>query len=204
MNRRVRRFGKQCQRLTNLDGGENVFGDDSDPEGTSDLCRQFMAGQLRHARGIYTLLAPTVNCLKRRRTHTFSPTNISWGTEDRTAFLRIKSGSAANRHIENRAPTALSNPYLVGAAMLAAGLNGIEEELELEPAANAPAEEDPSKEPLPSSMREALDGLESDAKLVEALGQDFVTAYTTMRRYELQRFDDHVTDWERQEYVEIF
>jgi glutamine synthetase len=53
-------------------------------------------------------------------------------------------------------------------------------------------------------MREALDGLESDAKLCEALGQDFVTAYTTMRRYELQRFDDHVTDWERQEYVEVF
>src|SRR4029079_797148 len=121
--------------------GGNLFGDASGAEGTSALCRQFMAGPLRHARGIYTLLAPTVNCLKRRRTHTLSPTNISWGTEDRTAFLRIKSGSAANRHIENRAPTALSNPYLVGAAMLAAGLNGIEEELELEPAANAPADE---------------------------------------------------------------
>ena len=119
--------------LTGLDSGENVFGDDSDPQGMSDLCRQFMAGQLRHARGIYTLLAPTVNCMKRRRTHTFSPTNISWGPEDRTALLRIKSGSSASRHIENRAPTGLCNPYLVGAAMLAAGLNGIEEELELEP-----------------------------------------------------------------------
>ena len=121
--------------LTGLDSGENVFGDDSDPQGMSDLCRRFMAGQLRHARGIYAVLAPTVNCLKRRRPHTFSPTNISWGPEDRTAFLRIKSGSTASRHIENRAPTGLSNPYLVGAAMLAAGLNGIEEELELEPAA---------------------------------------------------------------------
>ena len=88
--------------------------------------------------------------------------------------------------------------------MLAAGLNGIEEELELEPAANAPAEEDPSKAPLPTSAREGLDALETDPKLVEALGQDFVTAYTTMRRHELQRFDDHVTDWERQEYVEVF
>ena len=142
--------------LTGPDSGENVFGDDSDPQGMSDLCRQFMAGQLRHARGIYTLLAPTVNCLKRRRTHTFSPTNISWGTEDRTAFLRIKSGSTASRHIENRAPTGLSNPYLVGAAMLAAGLNGIEEELDLEPAANAPAEEDPSKEPLPAESPNGL------------------------------------------------
>ena len=190
--------------LTGLDSGENVFGDDSDPQGMSDLCRQFMAGQLRHARGIYTLLAPTVNCMKRRRTHTFSPTNISWGPEDRTALLRIKSGSSASRHIENRAPTGLCNPYLVGAAMLAAGLNGIEEELELEPAARAPAEEDPSMAQLPTSVREGLDALESDPKLVDALGQDFVTAYTTMRRYELQRFDDHVTDWERQEYIEVF
>jgi glutamine synthetase len=153
---------------------------------------------------MYTLLAPTVNCLKRRRPHTFSPSNISWGPEDRTAFLRIKGGSSASRHIENRAPTGLSNPYLVGAAMLAAGLNGIEEELELEPAAATPAEEDASKPPLPTTMHEGLDGLESDAKLVEALGRDFVTAYTTMRRYEMQRFDDHVTDWERQEYVEVF
>ena len=53
-------------------------------------------------------------------------------------------------------------------------------------------------------MREGLDGLETDPKLVEALGRDFVTAYTTMRRHELQRFDDHVTDWERQEYIEVF
>jgi glutamine synthetase len=190
--------------LTSLDGGENVFGDDSDPQGMTDTCRRFMAGQLRHARGIYTLLAPTVNCLKRRRPHTFSPSNVSWGPEDRTAFLRIKGGSAGSRHIENRAPTGLSNPYLVGAAMLAAGLNGIEEELELEPAAATPAEEDASKEPLPTTMQEGLAGLESDANLVEALGQDFVSAYTVMRRYEMQRFDDHVTDWERQEYTEVF
>ena len=88
--------------------------------------------------------------------------------------------------------------------MLAAGLNGIEEGLDLEPAATAPAEEDPSKPPLPTSVREGLDALESDPKLVDALGDDFVSAYTTMRRYELQRFDDHVTDWERQEYVEVF
>src|SRR4029079_12950045 len=100
--------------------GGNLFGDASGAEGTSALCRQFMAGQLRHARGIYTLLAPTVNCMKRRRTHTVSTTTISWGAEDRTALLRIKSGSSASRHIENRAPTGLCNPYLVGAAMLAA------------------------------------------------------------------------------------
>ena len=88
--------------------------------------------------------------------------------------------------------------------MLAAGLNGIEEGLDLEPAAHAPAEEDASKAQLPTSVREALAALEADPRIASALGEDFVTAYRVMRRYELQRFDDHVTDWERQEYVEIF
>jgi len=163
-----------------------------------------VAGQLRHARSIYALLAPTVNCMKRRRTHTFSPTNVSWGFEDRSAFVRIKGGSAKSRHVENRAPTGLSNPYLAGAAVLAAGLLGIEEQLELEPPARAPAEEDPSKPPLPESVRESLEALESDEKIVALLGDEFVKAYGVMRRHELQRFDDQVTDWERDEYLEIY
>jgi glutamine synthetase len=189
--------------LLDADTGENVFGDPDDPEGISPVCRQFIAGQLRHARAMYALLAPTVNCLKRRRTHTFSPTNVSWGPEDRSAFVRIKGGSVRSRHVENRAPSAMANPYLAGAAILSAGVLGIEEELELEPPAQAPAEEDPSKPPLPESVRESLAALEEDEKLAGLLGQEFVSAYTTMRRHELQRFDDHVTDWEFSEYVEI-
>jgi glutamine synthetase len=190
--------------LLDAASGENAFGDDDGENGLTPVCRRFIAGQLAHAQAIYALLAPTVNCLKRRRPHTFSPSNVSWGLEDRAAFIRIKGGSAASRHVENRAPTGLSNPYLAGAAILAAGLDGIERELELEPPASTPAEEDASKPPLPVSVREALDALEADETIAGALGPDFVTAYTTMRRYELQRFDDHVTDWERQEYVEIF
>ena len=145
-----------------------------------------------------------MNCLKRRRPHTFSPSNISWGTDDRTALIRIKGGSSESRHVEHRAPTGLANPYLVGAAMLAAGLAGIEDGLELEPAAARPAEQDGSKQPLPTTVEESLSALEADERMSAALGADFVTAYGVMRRYELQRFDDHVTDWERDEYVEIF
>jgi glutamine synthetase len=183
---------------------ENVFADDADEYGISAVCRSFIAGQLAHAAGTYALLAPTVNCLKRRRTHTFSPTNVSWGADDRSALIRIKGGSAASRHIENRAPTALANPYLVAAGLLAAGLDGIERGLTLEPPARAPAEEDASRPQLPTSVRESLAALEADSALTEALGRDFVTAYCTIRRHELGRFDDHVTDWERAEYVEIY
>jgi glutamine synthetase len=188
-----------------LDGsGRNAFGDDSEPDGISSACRQFVAGNLRYARAVYTLLVPTPNCLKRRRTHTFSPTNVSWGLEDRSALVRVKGGSEASRHVEQRAPSALANPYLVAAAILGAGLLGMDEGLELEPAATPPAEEDRGRTPLPVDMREALAELEGCEPVCELLGRDFVTAYTTMRRHELQRFEDHVTDWEFSEYAELF
>ena len=190
--------------LLNVADGGNAFGDASDEAGISAACRSFIAGNLRHAASTYALLAPTVNCMKRRRTHTFSPTNVSWGLEDRSALIRIKGGTTESRHIEHRAPTGLSNPYLVGAAILAAGLNGIEDGLELEPAAHPPAEEDESRAKLPTSVRESLEALEADERIAGALGEDFVTAYGVMRRHELSRFDDHVTDWERNEYVEIY
>jgi len=190
--------------LLSIEDGGNTFGDESDAGGISAVCRSFIAGNLRHARSVYALMAPTVNCMKRRRPHTFSPSNVSWGTEDRSALIRIKGGSLESRHVEHRAPTGLANPYLVGAAILAAGLAGIEDELTLGPAAKAPAEEDASQEPLPLTVHESLEALESDERIASALGEDFISAYGTMRRHELQRFDDHVTDWERAEYVEIF
>ncbi len=183
--------------------GANAMSDPEHEWGLSKVGRSFVAGQLRHARSIYTLLAPTLNCLKRRRTHTFSPTNVSWGLEDRSALIRIKGGSAKSKHAENRAPTGLSNPYLATAALLGAGVLGIAEELELEPPAAPPAEEDESKPKLPTTVEESLQALEHDAKVVELLGEEFVRAYCVMRRYELQRFADHVTDWELEEYLEL-
>jgi glutamine synthetase len=189
--------------LLGRDSGENAMSDPDHERGLSKVGQRFIAGQLRHARSIYTLLAPTLNCLKRRRTHTFSPTNVSWGLEDRSAFVRIKGGSPKSTHVENRAPTGLSNPYLATAGLLGAGILGISEELELEPPAARPAEEDESKPKLPTTVEESLAELEADEKIVELLGQEFVTAYTVMRRYELQRFADHVTDWELEEYLEL-
>jgi glutamine synthetase len=192
--------------LLSRDGGEPAFADttDKDAMGFSPIGRQFIAGQLHRARSIYALLAPTVNCLKRRRTHTFSPTNISWGVEDRSAFLRVKEGSPEDRHIENRAPSGLSNPYLASAALLAAGILGITEGLELGPAGRPPSEQDPTLEPLPTTLEQSLQFMESDEKLVELLGSEFIEAYTVMRRYELARLADHVTDWELQEYLELY
>jgi glutamine synthetase len=190
--------------LMHLDSGTTAMSDPAHSHGLTKVARQFIAGQLRHARSIYALQVPTVNCLKRRRTHTFSPTNVSWGMEDRSALIRVKGGKPEGRHVENRGPSGLSNPYLSCAAMLGAGLLGITDQLELEPEAHGPAEFDESKPKLPTTLEESLRLLEQDERMVELLGSEFVQAYTVMRRYELQRLADHVTDWERQEYLELF
>ncbi len=188
-----------------LPDGTNAFADEADPAGISDVCRRFIGGLLRYAASIDALIAPTVNCHRRRRRHTFSPTNISWGFEDRSALVRVKGGSPASRHIEYRAPSAMANPYLVGAALLQAGLQGVEDELDPGPPSKAglPAEDDSDFERLPRSIGDALDLFEASPTSVDFFGQELVTAYTTMRRAELARMDDWVTDWERREYLEV-
>lgn len=186
------------------ENGENAMWDPEDEFHLSRLGRHFVAGQLAHAPSIYGLLAPTVNCLRRRRRHTFSPTNVSWGVEDRSAFIRLKGSSAGSLHVEDRAPSAMANPYLATAALVGAGLLGIVDELELEPPAHPPAEEDPSKPGLPTTSEECLTLLENDGQLAELLGDEFLRAYTTMRRYELARLAAHVTDWEKEEYLEMY
>src|SRR2546426_3695487 len=87
--------------LIRREGRKNAMSEDGGEAGLSKVGRQFIAGQLRYAASPYALLAPTVNCLKRRRRHTFSPTNVSWGPEDRSAFVRVKGGSAESRHTGN-------------------------------------------------------------------------------------------------------
>ena len=192
--------------LVHADSGENAFGDADDPQEMNGTCRSFIAGVLTYAKAFDAVIAPTVNCLRRRRPHTFSPSNISWGIEDRSALLRVKSSDPSRKHIEYRAPSALSNPYLVGAAILQAGLKGIEEGMTAPDPSKAglPAEEDDSFEKLPVHLAESLDALEQEPAMKEFFGEEFVTAYLGMRRYELSRFGDHVSDWERTEYLELF
>jgi glutamine synthetase len=191
--------------LLDAKSGENAFGDADDPQGINDMCRSFIAGQLRYAKAVDALIAPTVNCHRRRRKHTFSPTNISWGLEDRSALVRVKGGTPESTHAEYRGSTALSNPYLVGAALLSAGLAGIEQGLRPPaPSGDVPSEEDPSLEPLPSSLSDALGELAAEPATKEFFGEEFLKVYAAMRGHELARFADWVTDWERQEYLELY
>jgi glutamine synthetase len=103
-----------------------------------------------------------------------------------------------------RGASAISNPYLSAAAVLAAGLLGMREKLPLAPEAPGPSEEDPSLPKLPQNLEQALEHLEADRAFCQMLGDDFVTLFTTVKRFELARFRGSVTDWERNEYMEIF
>jgi glutamine synthetase len=186
--------------------GNNAMADANSSTGLSDLALHFIGGNLVHCAAIDSLLAPTVNCLRRRRPHTFSPTRVGWGIEDRTAPVRVKLGSLKSRHVEQRVASGLSNPYLAMAAVLAAGLVGIEQRID--PGApstfGAPVESVETNPMLPLSLRDSLAALDQSSDMRRILGDEFVDIYLTVRRYELARFDDHVTDWERNEYAELY
>jgi len=184
--------------------GEPLLWDAAAPWHLSEVGRHFLAGMLRYAAAADAFLAPTVNCLRRRRRHTFSPTNVSWGIEDRSALVRLKGQSPGSLHFENRAPSAMSNPYLAIAAIAASGLLGIEEGLEPPEPAETPAEDQAGLEPLPRTLEESLGALEASEGMRKVLGDELVAAYVQMRRYELGRLADHVSDWERTEYLELY
>ena len=150
------------------------------------------------------LIGPTPNCYRRLKPHTFAPSNISWGIEDRTAMVRVKATGDEDTHLEMRAGSGLSNPYLTAAATLAAGLLGIKEQRELQPMVDGPSEEDPSLPPFPKTLDAALAALAADSAMQEMLGPEFCQLFTTVKQFELARFHDHITDWEKTEYLEVY
>lgn len=190
--------------LLDRSSGANVFFDAAAPEGLSAVAGSFIQGILTHAPAVMPLIGPTPNCYRRLKPHTFAPSNISWGIEDRSAMVRVKATGDENTHLEMRAGSGLSNPYLSAAATLAAGLLGLQHQYALQPMVDGPSEDDPSLPKLPLNLEAALAALEADAALRSLLGEPFVQLFTTVKRFELERFHSHVTDWERQEYLEIY
>jgi glutamine synthetase len=178
-----------------FDGGENVFGTDDDA--LSDRGRHFVGGLLDHADALTALGTPTLNAFKRFKPGSFAPYSVSWGRDNRMTALRVPAGTP---RIENRIPSADANPYLVAAAMLAAGYDGMRRELDPgQPTVGVPGGDTPR---LPQSPEQALAALEANERLTSLLGDDVVRAYTASKRRELQSFRETVTDWERTQYVE--
>lgn len=184
--------------------GQNAFLDLNDPEGLSPIARSFTQGILDHAPAMMPLIGPTPNCYRRLKPHTFAPSNISWGIEDRTAMVRVKATGDEGTHLEMRAGSGLSNPYLSAAATLAAGLLGIERGATLQPMSEVPSEDDPTFAKLPPNLETAIAGLMANSKMRSMLGEEFVHLFTTVKQFELDRFHAHVTDWEQKEYLEVY
>jgi glutamine synthetase len=138
--------------------------------------------------------APNVNSYKRFTKGSFAPTAVAWGTDNRTCSLRVVGHGAAKR-LENRLPGADVNPYLAIAAMIAAGLHGIDNDLELEPAYEGNAYES-DKPRVPATLRDARDLFGESRVTRHAFGDEVVDHYLNNARVELEAFDAAVTDWE--------
>jgi glutamine synthetase len=188
------REGSSCHIHLSLRSadGDPVF---AEGRGMSRLMEHFMAGQLAALRELTYFLAPNINSYKRFAEGSFAPTAVAWGKDNRTCALRVV-GHGQSLRFENRVPGADVNPYLAVAALIAAGLHGVENELPLEEefAGNAYASDKPT---VPATLRDAASLLARSELAREAFGQDVVEHYLNAARVELAAFDKSVTDWER-------
>ena len=187
------REGNSCHIHLSLrdDDGGPVF---AGSEGFSPVFEQFLAGLLKHLPELTLLFAPNINSYKRYADGSFAPTAIAWGRDNRTCALRVV-GHGPSLRVENRVPGADVNPYLASAAMIVAGLAGIEAELPLEPelVGNAYLSDAPR---VPRTLRDARAAFASSGLAREAFGEDVVEHYLNAADVELAAFDAAVTDWE--------
>ncbi|MFE4413944.1 glutamine synthetase family protein [Streptomyces sp. NPDC056821] len=189
------REGNSCHihlSLADADGNSLMAGDG--PGGMSPVMRHFLAGQLAALRDFSLLYAPNINSYKRFQPGSFAPTAVAWGYDNRTCALRVV-GHGRSLRFENRLPGGDVNPHLAVAGLIAAGLHGIEQRLEL-------PDECPGNaytahyEHVPTTLREAAELWENSPIAKAAFGDEVVAHYRNMARVELDAFDAAVTDWE--------
>ncbi|MFF4953959.1 glutamine synthetase family protein [Streptomyces chattanoogensis] len=191
------REGNSCHIHLSLrdEEGRPVMADDDGPYGMSRTMQHFLAGQIAAMRDFTLFYAPNINSYKRFRPGSFAPTAVAWGPDNRTCALRVVGHGRAHR-LENRLPGGDVNPYLAVAAMVAAGLYGIEHELELPEATTGNAYAGDAAH-VPTTLREAAELWESSAIARAAFGDEVVEHYRHMARVEQDAYDAAVTDWER-------
>lgn len=199
------------QSLSYKANGTNAFSDPGDPHGLSKIAKHFIAGQLAHARGMSAILAPLVNSYKRLVTGYEAPVHISWGRINRSALIRIpRAHSDESTRIELRCPDPSCNPYLAFAVMLAAGLDGIKRELEVPEATEENVylalntQSKAKGKILPESLNEAIDELEKDSVMKEALGAHLFERFINAKRLEWEDYRLEVSSWELKKYLPIF
>jgi glutamine synthetase len=188
------REGNSCHIHLSLraEDGAPVFAED---HGFSDTFNHFLAGQLASLRELTLFFAPNINSYKRYAKGSFAPTAVAWGKDNRTCSMRVV-GHGGSLRVENRLPGGDVNPYLAIAAMIAAGLHGIENELSLEDEFEGNAYE-ADKPHVPTNLREAQELFAQSETARSAFGDEVVEHYLNMARVEIEAFEAAVTDWER-------
>ncbi len=180
--------------------GENLFADQNAAHG-SKYFRQFLGGLMKYSREMCCLFAPSINAYKRYQAGSWAPTKMAWAFDNRTTGFRVV-GSGKSMRIENRMPGGDANPYVAFAAMIAAGLAGVEQNLDCGEAYRGNAYVDDKLQALPSTLKEAAELLNQSATARAALGNAVVDFYVHTARQEVKAFEAAVTDWERVRYFE--
>jgi glutamine synthetase len=194
-------IGSSCHIHTSLvgvDGGKSAF---VEGEEETDVFRHYLGGQRAHIRELALFVAPAVNSYKRYATESWAPTSISWGRDNRTCGFRVV-GHGQSRRIECRIPGADVNPYLGYAALLAAGLDGLEHATDPGPELIGNAYAEAKAEPFPSTLREAVNLWERSEFARSTFGEPVWRHYLNYGRTEQRLFDQVVTDYERRRMFE--
>ena len=184
--------------------GRNAFADPDDADGISEPMRHFLAGVLLHAPALMALLNPTVNAYRRIVPDSLAPTHANWGWDNRTAMVRIPPERGGATRLEVRVGDASANPYLTIAAILFAGLHGIRESLPVPPPVKGDVgavPEDQRGAPLARSLEQSLDALEHDEVFRDIIEPELIDTFLALKRFEVQRHQAWVSDWEVEEYL---
>jgi glutamine synthetase len=189
--------------LWNTDSGKNAFPGDrpTGPVEASDTFRWFLGGWIQHARALTACYAPYVSSYKRYQSRSWAPTAIAWSYDNRTAGFRVV-GKGPSLRVECRIPGADANPYIVYAAALAAGLDGIRNRIEPPEIFQGDLYAAQELPRVPGTLREAIDEFERSSLPREAFGEDVAEHYLHFLRTEQRKFDEVVTCWERARYFE--
>lgn len=202
--------GMHCN-MSLFKGSENVFFDADSESQLSETAMQFIAGVLEHAKAITAVANPIVNSYKRLVSGYEAPVNIAWSTRNRSPLIRIPSARGKSTRVELRSVDPAANPYLALAAILGAGLKGIEDEM----VAPAPISRNVYKmtadelvnggiDKLPSSLSRSLDELEIDSVVQDSLGAHITANFISSKRIECQEYLHQVTDWELNTYLKQY
>jgi glutamine synthetase len=181
--------------------GANALDAPDGRDGLDDVAWRFVAGVLEHAGALMAILNPTINAYKRIVPDSLAPTGATWGHDNRTTFVRVPAERGRASRVEIRVGDGAANPYLAVAALLWAGLDGVDRELPLAAPVTGDAYVQDAPGALPASLTAALDALDADAILRRSLGGELVDAFLALKRFECDRYRRWVTDWEKREYM---